>query len=292
MRIAVEHRVFGIAALLLSLAAAASAETIAPMRELIVQSETIVLAVPAGPSNSARFKVIRVLLGTALKEGDIFEVEYLSSYNLIAPGTEGEAGRKPVKTAEALLFFGPKRTGFDPLPAGLRIATADGGLYYPEPRPTPPAGRYALHPYHSDVRWTDLVRRAEADAAEVSHIRSLKAIKDLYRRNAALLDWVERRRAEFGGGLTMDDGEEPSFGWGSLERDVFQWILESRIPEDCWAAVQLYAELNRGAVPGMGTAAFGSRAGRAWLLAVAADAGALAGRRERSLELLGAGDTL
>ena len=84
-----------------------------------------------------------------------------------------------------------------------------------------------------------------------------------------------RRRREFGGGLGMGDGEEPTFGWGSLEQDVFQWILESRIPEDCWAAVKLYAELNQGANPrwkprrsarGPGGAVAGRRPGRGRLV--------------------------
>src|SRR5207248_2732194 len=76
----------------------------------------------------------------------------------------------------------------------------------------------------------------------------LRRIEDTRKRNRALLDWVERRRREFGGGLYLDSGEEPTSGWGSLEEDVFQWVFESRIATDSWSAVKLYAELNRGAV--------------------------------------------
>jgi hypothetical protein len=103
---------------------------------------------------------------------------------------------------------------------------------------------------------------------------------------------VERRRREFGGGLSLDDGDEPTSGWGSVEQDVFQWIFESGIPSDCWAAVRAYAELNGGAAPLVRSPAFGTPAGRAWLLTAAQDENALAGDRSRALDLLGAADTL
>ena len=152
--------------------------------------------------------------------------------------------------------------------------------------------KYFLAPYRTSLRWEDLVQKVAADAAEMRHIRSLKTIPDLHRRNEALLDWVERHRAEFGAGLTMDEGEEPSHGWGSLEVDVFQWVFESGIPTDCWAAVKQYAELNHGNNPWLRTPAFGTAAARRLLLSVAADDNALAGNRTRALKLLALPATL
>ncbi len=150
------------------------------------------------------------------------------------------------------------------LQSGLRIRTAEGAVYHLQHEYSKHLlsdSKYFFAPYRASLRWEDLVQKVAADAAEMRHIRSLKTIPDLHRRNEALLDWVERHRAEFGAGLTMDEGEEPSHGWGSLEVDVFQWVFESGIPTDCWAAVKQYAELNHGNNPWLRTPAFGTAAG-------------------------------
>jgi hypothetical protein len=277
--------------LCLASAAAARAEPVPPIRELIVQSETVVLAAPAGPG---RFKTARVLLGAALKNGDVLEIDDFAAYDLTAPGADGATERKPVKVTEALLFLGPREEAapvprFPLLPSGLRIVAADGGVYRPERQDEP---HYNLLPYRSRITWDELVRKAAADAAETAHVQFIRKIEYPIKRNRALLDWVERRRREFGGGLSMDDGDEPAAGWGSLEQDVFQWIFESGIPSDCWAAVKAYAELNGGATPPLRAPAFGTQAGRTLLLTAAQDENALAGDRSRALDLLGAADTL
>ena len=267
----------------------------APVRELIVQSESVVAAAPVGASAPGRFKVLRVLLGAGLKEGDFVESDDLSHYDLTVPKTEVGTDRKPLHIAEVLLFLGPAPSGAPnsrrPLtPFGLRVLTAEGTVLFPKCREY--HDEYLLFPYHSGVFWEELVRKAAADALEARLVRSLKAIDDPHRRNAALLDWVEGRRREFGGGLRMADDEEPTNGWGSLEQDVFKWIFETRIPADCWAAAKLYAGLNQGLLPFLKTPAFGTRAGRQLLLSVVADEGALDGHRARALEWLASPATL
>ncbi len=271
-----------------------------PVRELTVRSDAVVVAVPAGPAHPDQFRVRRVLMGLGLKDGDILMVDGLSSYDLTIPPSEGDAHRKTARPAEVLLFLGPPTA--DPanprrtlVESGLRIRTAEGTVYHLDHEHSKhllSSNEYYLAPYRASVRWEDLVQKVAADAAEIRHIRSLKAISDPHRRNEALLDWVERRRAEFGAGLTMDYGEEPSFGWGSLEVDVFQWVFESGIPADCWAAVTRYAELNHGNNPWLRTPAFGTAAVRRLLLSVAADDNALAGNRIRALKLLALPATL
>ena len=114
-----------------------------PMRELIADSDTVVAAVPDDPQAPARFRVLRTYLGTALKEGDVIEIEDLSSYDLTVPAAPAAQGRKPARVAEALLFLGPKKdeapaARFPLTPLGLRILTADGGAYYPFVTPVLP----------------------------------------------------------------------------------------------------------------------------------------------------------
>lgn len=283
--------------MLLVLATAAQAVSLVswPMRELALSSETVVLAVPAAPG---QFRTIRVFLGRALKEGDVFEIDDLSSYDLTVPTAEGSPRGKPVKVAEALLFLGPKKGDapvprFPLTPTGMRIAAADDRVYYPRPgEEGADRNRYLLRDYRPGVRWDDLVRRVAEDAAEVSGIRAIKAIDDRHRRDLALLDWVERRRREFGGRWWMEDDDEPSAGWGTLEQEIFLWVFESRIPVDCWAAVKLYAELNQGSIPQLQTPAFGTRAGRDLLLTLALDEQALLGHRTRAVKLLRLSSTL
>jgi hypothetical protein len=275
--------------MLLATAARAQPMQTWPMRGLVAGADTVVLAAPADPPAPTHFRALRVLLGADLKDGDTFDIDDLSSYELTVPAAPGAPERKPAKVSQVLLFFGPKRAGAAAprpplLPSGVRVEAGDGRVYFPEQRQN--AGRYLLTPYRAGVVWDDLVRAAADQAREVTHLRFLKTMDDPRRRNAALLDWVGRHRREFGGGPSLEGGEEPTAGWGGLEWEVFDWVFRSRIPADCWAAMELYAELNEGQIPGWHTPAFCNRAGRDLLLGVAADPAALTGRRVRALEAL------
>ena len=84
-------------------------------------------------------------------------------------------------------------------------------------------------------------------------------IDDPHRRNMALLKWIDRHGREFGGGLAMSGDDEPTNGWGSLEDDVFPWIYETHILQDCWAAIKLYGRLNQTYMLWLQTPAFGTR---------------------------------
>src|SRR5262249_9106024 len=93
---------------------------------------------------------------------------------------------------------------------------------------------------------------------------------------------VERHRREFGGGFY----DRERTGWGSLETDIFDWVCERGRPEECWAAVRLYAELNHCAVLPLKRPCFGTPAGREFLTQVALNDRALDGDRARALALL------
>jgi hypothetical protein len=271
-----------------------------PIRDLVIASETVVVAGPAEPSVPGRFKTLKILMGTALKEGEVFEIDDAAAYEFSVSPEKGASVPRPIHMAEALFFLqskkGEGRTARFPLtPWGLRIVTAYGGVCYPEERFNPKG--YTLRPYREELRWAELVRKTEADAAEVHRIRSLKKIEDPHRRNLALLDWIERHGREFDGwgfghDPSVSDGEEPTRGWGSLEEDVFTWVFESHIPRDCWEAVKLYSQLHDGWNPWLQTPAFGTRAGRKLLLSVVVDDNALDANRARALELLALSGTL
>src|SRR5262249_19581814 len=124
-------------------------------------------------------------------------------------------------------------------------------------------------------------------AEAVTDLFARKKLRPSGRRNRALLEWIECHRYQFGAPITADRPEKTAQGWGDLETQVFQWVLDSGEPVDCWSAVKLYAELNNGAATPLQGPAFGSRAGRALLLRVATANDALEGDRHRALTLLG-----
>ncbi|HVS34044.1 MAG TPA: hypothetical protein VMS17_00585 [Gemmataceae bacterium] len=250
-----------------------------------MEAANVVLASPAS-DDPAKCRVLRVFIGDQLKEGDIFEMDEVSLNALALPVAEDRPEKKRAHPKEAILFLGPREPKGPPrFPlAGLRLRTVDGNVYLAECNDL--SWDNSLHSYPHAIVWDDLVRKVAADAAEIHHILSLKEINEAHRRNQALLDWVEHHRSEFGGGLQLVGGDEPTNGWGSLEQDVFRWILASDNIHDIWAAVDLYAQLNRGGLPGGVGNAFATSAGRDLLLSVGTDNGILIGRRVRALELL------
>jgi hypothetical protein len=128
---------------------------------------------------------------------------------------------------------------------------------------------------------------AQTDRAGVNDLFARKKLEPIGRRNRALLEWIETHRHEFGAPTATEHPDRAAQGWGDLETQVFQWVLDSCEPVDCWSAVKLYAQLNRGAVPHFHAPAFGSREGRALLLRMATANDVLEGHRIRALTLLG-----
>jgi hypothetical protein len=272
-------------------------------RELVVRAHTMVLAEALEPFAPKRFRVLEVLHGSGLRAGDTLSYGDLGMHDMhvypeenLPPGPEP---RRPV--VQALLFLeAPEGKGPpQPVLSGLRLLTADGVVLVPEQWNNP--GPYMLA-VRRDLDWDALVRQVRAASAEYSRLLAAKNLARSGPRCRALLEWVERHRREFG---TLTDNwfwsetrrRRPGFvfpsaagrlysGWGELEQDVFQWILAAGDVEVCWAAVQLYAELNRGAVPPLRTPAFGRKDGRELLLRLALSERRLEGDRVRALALL------
>jgi hypothetical protein len=255
-------------------------------RELVVQADTVVWAVPLeGPALTC-FRVLEVLKGNGVRAGDTLILGDLGRHDMQVYEEELPQGQKPRKrtVVEALLFLNPDRGNamphhWQPLLSGLRFLAEDGCVLVPQQLRNP--GSYVLAVHH-DLDWDLLVRELQADCAA---LRTLQAGKSLTRtglRNRALLDWIRQHLTEF-----SNRG-----GWGELENDLFAWVLDGGSPEDAWEAVRLYAEVRHGAVPPLRTAVFASLRSRALLAEVASSDQCLQGDRVRALTVLGDRPTL
>jgi hypothetical protein len=243
-------------------------------RELVVQAATVVRAVPLEPLAPRRFRVVEVLKGDGLRAGDSVTLDDLGPHDLQVYEENLPPGQKPRqrRVVEALLFLGP-RPRWRPVLSGLRFLADDGVVLVPRQLRNP--GGYFMAA-RRDVDWDGLAASVRADCAAVRSLAERKSLAVPSLRNKALLDWVEQHRRDFGG---------PD-GWGDVEQEVFAWILAAGRPADSWAAARLYAELHDGGVVPLHAPAFASRPGRALLLGVALDEGALEGDRVRALALL------
>jgi hypothetical protein len=260
------------------------------VRELVLHAETILLAEPVERLDvPTRFKVLEVLRSDGLKPGDTFTIDPgLHNLRDTGPTLLPLEKRKPPTVEQALLFLGPNRgtrgqPHFEPVASGLRFWTRDHSLLVPVQIANP--GGFFMEE-RRDVDWGELVRQARADAGTIADLFARKKLRPIGRRNRALLEWVESHQHEFGAPMNAEHPEKTAQGWGHLETDIFQWVLASCEPGDCWLAVKLYAELNRGTVPPLHEPAFGTRDGRALLLRIATADDALEGDRLRALSLL------
>jgi hypothetical protein len=256
-------------------------------RELVVQADTVVRAAALEEFAPKRFRVLEVLRGTGLRVGDTLAFDDLAPHDLQIHEENLPPGQKPRlrRIAQALLFLappddkGPQRR-WRPALSGLRFWTEDGLVLVPEQLRNP-------GPYFMTVRpeadWDALVRQSRQDCLEFGRLMTLKGEGRPGPRCRALLGWVERHRAEFGSATN---------GWGHLEQDVFQWVLAAGGAEECWEAVRLYAELNRGAALPLRTPAFARSGGRERLLGVVVSEASLEGDRLRALTLLADRQTL
>ncbi|HEY7423877.1 MAG TPA: hypothetical protein VH682_06490 [Gemmataceae bacterium] len=258
------------------------------IRELVLHAETIVLAEHAQENTPAppRFKVREVLRGHALKRNDMLDIDPgLHNLQIHDLAQRLRDGRNLPVVEQALLFLGPKRgPRFEPIASGLRFWTRDHGLLVPVQADD--SSSYVMRE-RRDTNWAELVRQTRADAEAVNDLFARKKLPPSARRNRALLEWVEFHRHEFGAPTRAEHPEKTTQGWGDLQTQVFQWVLDRGEPADCWSAVKLYAELNNGAAPPLHGPAFGSRTGRAQLLRIATAEDALEGDRLRALTLLG-----
>src|SRR5205085_4878748 len=123
--------------------------------------------------------------------------------------------------------------------------------------------------------------RADVDA--IDRLYRLKRLGRPAERTRALLDWVEKRRGDFGATPSLRPSDLAPAGWGDLSLRIFDWIFEAGRLDDCWAAVKVYASFNRGEAPRLTTPAFSTAEGRAFLMKKIRDDRLLAGDRLRAV---------
>jgi hypothetical protein len=253
------------------------------LRALVIDADLVVLAVraPAGPP---RFRVVEVLRGKGVRVGDVvaprgLEARHLRTWVRPVPPSKEPT---PRRLRQALLFL--RKGGQELLPCGLRFCGEDDTVFFAAAPPRSSHAPFELREQR-DVNWSVEVYQARAAAVEVERLLALGRLARPQRRWQALRGWVEQRRGEFGSALSTGRG------WGKLERQVFDWMLQAGDPDERWATVQLYAEVHHGELLCC-PAAFAWPAGRARLCRVLTDDRALAGDRVRALRLLGEPATL
>jgi len=267
------------------LEAAAPAEDLptCPIRSLVIQSATTVLAEPAEPAklegNEQTFKVIEVLKGPAIKAGTTIVVRRMDLYQVGRPAwRQGQPEAKPPRIVRAILFLtrpegaDAKPGVFDLLLSGMRCLDAEKNVLRPEQLMNP-GGLYLIPEKGAD--WDKLIARVRSDLPKVAEALALKEIPDLAERNQAIFAWIEKHRGEFTGRLFTpvagETGDKP--GWAELEWEPFNWIMETCRADDGWRALKLAREIagQSGPGPSTNTPTFASPAGRKLLLGVILD---------------------
>lgn len=271
------------------------------VRDWAIRTDACVLAVPDERSITPRcFKVVHVLRGEGIKPGDSIRFEGALEFKISIFDEYVSSGCKPRlvnheevgEVEKALIFLGPNH-GTRAQPRFLRsesiicFGLQQRRVLIP---PSLDCGYYVLEsePY---AHWNDLVDQARLQSAEVNDLYARKNIRQIERRNWALLDWVERHRNDFDRYASGSWRDRPK-GWGHLEGAIFQWVMESDDPPTSWSAIKLYAELNHGELPALLGPTFGFPKGRSLLLKIATASNVLEGHRVRALKLLSHPQTL
>lgn len=258
------------------------------LRQLAIEADSVVLAqsLEATPLPT-RFRILQVLCGRGLSRGDTLTLDYGEQY--VRPGVPAPPARwKGPRVEQALFFLAPAAKGDagqtrTPVASGLRLLVANGSVLAPVQQSS--AGPYVLEAW-SKVRWNAILRQTRDNVAAVERVRAAQRLVRAEGRNRELLGWIEQHRSEFGDGRLVRGEDEPQRGWGTLESKVFEWVLDGGRYDDSWLALGLHAELNRGDLPALRPAHFGTRSGRAFLLSRAVDEKNPVADRVRALKVL------
>ncbi len=264
------------------------------LRELCINAPVVVLARPVDPVTPTRFDVLTVLrgkervkVGQRLAPVGLVEKD-MTSFDEADPDTKKP---RPRRIDQALLFLQPGEGSLTVLRTGFRLCTEDGRVLLPAAALGEAASSLPLH-VADGITWAALLRRVRADVAAVDRLHMLRRLGRPAERTRGLLDWVEKRRTEFGRTESLRPHDLKPGGWGRLGYQVFDWIFASDEPGSCWAAIKLYAELNGGEVPRLNVPAFSSARGREFLARTAENDRLLLGDRRRAVQLLGQPITL
>lgn len=260
------------------------------IRYMTIEADEIVVAEPVDSRAGvlpARYKVIR-----ALKEGDIqvgqeVVIKDENTYRLGFPERWQKPGEKqpPPRIVKALLFL--KRPvkpdgneGYYTVLSGIRALSENKEILVPQQFINP--GPHYLVPKKGE-NFEAMVTQVKRDLPVIKEIRELGTIADQRKRNEAIFQWIDEHKDEFGGGHFG----RRSKGWASLEPQLFDWVMESCIPEDCWRAIELSMKLGTG--PERQRPSFCSPRGRELLLEKAFDESLSQGLRYMALRELGSG---
>lgn len=256
------------------------------LRQLVIQADHIVLAEPADPAvligKYVKFVVREVLRSERLKAGDAIAVKDMSYYrfgNFFGRrGDHAKDEETAPRCKQALLFLEEPRptreeprdpSNFELAASGVRYLTEQGKVMLPVQQFNPGPYYFAEQ---KGLEWKSLLDRIKLDVVAIADVRRLKEAKDPAERNRAIFDWIEKHKDEFGGSY-FSGARDTYTGWGSLEHDVFVWILDSCRLDDAMRAIKTWRALGKkgfgwptGEVP-----TFASTEGRKLLLRIAND---------------------
>ena len=257
------------------------------LRELILQADHIVVAEPTDPAvlvgKDVKFVVRQVVQSRRLKTGDSIAIRDMDYYKFGPPfgrpAKRNEDAETRPRCKQALLFLSdPQSRRNEPADpssfvltiSGVRYLTDKGKVLSPRQQMNPGPYFFVEQP---GEEWAKLLDRTKVDCEAIAAVRSLREIAAPAERNRALFDWIEKHGPEFTG--TYFNGvDDPYGGWGSLENDVFVWILDSCRLDDALQAIKMSRSINKRPWfqwPGGNTPTFASVEGRKLLLRIAAD---------------------
>ncbi len=259
------------------------------IRHMTIEADEIVVGEPADPKAGvlpSRYKAISVLKGKDIRVGQEIVVRN-EVYQLGPPEWSRKPGAKksPVQIVKALLFLkrptkDAREKGYRTVLSGIRALAKSGELLVPQQ--TGRGGLYLLPKKGQD--WDTMLAQVRSDLPKIAKIREIGTIRDRRKRNKAIFEWIEKHKKEFGGGSFFGGWSK---GWATLEPQLFNWLMESCIHEDCWRAIELSAELGTG--PNGTYPSFCSPRGRELLMAKVFDKKLPDSLRLRALRELGGG---
>lgn len=262
------------------------------IRYMTIDADVIVVGDPVVSEAGilpARYKVVRVLKGPASLASQELVVRDEELYSL-SPSPWMEEGKEKTplpRITKALLFLkspaeGRVDEGYGTVLSGIRALSNDGVVLVPRQLMNP--GLQHLVPM-KDRGWEAMITQVTEDLPKIARILKLEKITDSAKRNQAVFKWIEGHKDEFGGGY-LDNQRK---GWPHLETKLFDRVMESCIPEDCWRAIELGNKLD--AKPDGNFPSFCSPQGRKLLMTKVFDRNLPMPLRQIALGELGDGGT-
>lgn len=234
-----------------------------PIRALTIDAEIIVAAEPIDRQDDTiarHYRVTEVLHGPMDLAGTTVRILEHREYRRRLP-TLPESTTPLEPLGRTLLFLRHPREKllsdqYEFVRAGLRATNAQETIL----APTQPGDlRFYLLTPEKGATWEGVLTRVREDLPRIAEIRALGTIPDRTRRNEAIFQWIAQHRSE----LAMDPRGE-GIGWGALQEQLFEWVLESGQAEACWKTLELATEV--GGWPQRSAEVFCTPEGRTLLL--------------------------